>query len=244
MLELQFQNNQSAQIHATDLPDVGQPATRLRPGDRVSRASTDQTERAHGVVTARSGISYVTIHYDADPRPERTEWGDLRLEKLGLMWEEPPRLLLQRPRETDNRFKSRRIHEIRCRTEDAINAARPPAARAGDLARASAFGRSRARARARTAAQGRARAPPPAAFPPGAFRPLSEPAALQHQSRPEQPGNEAGARIASGAAHSATEPQGRGRPHEHTLPPPSVFLPGQRVCLSAQAAGAPACDLK
>ena len=239
MLELQFQNNQSAQIHATDLPDVGQPATRLRPGDRVSRACTDQTERAHGVVTARSSISYVTIHYDADPRPQRTEWGALRLEKLGLMWEEPPRLLLQRPRETDRRFKSRRTHELRRRHAGAIVAARPPD-RAGDFARASAF----ARARACTAAQGCASAPPPAAFPLGAFRPLSEPAALQHQSWPGRPGNEAGAYIASGAAHSATEAQRRGRPHEHTPPPPSVYLPGQRVCLSAQAAGAPVGDLK
>jgi hypothetical protein len=170
---------------------------RERDGGREGGRKGGTEERAHGVVTDRSGISYVTVHYDADRWPQRTEWGALRLEKLGLMWEEPPRLLLQRPRETDNRFKSRRIYELRRRTAGAINAARPPAARAGDFASAYAVARSRARARARTAAQGRARAPPPAVFPPGAFRPLSELAALQHQSRPGQPGNEAGACIAA-----------------------------------------------
>ena len=110
-----------------DLPAVGEPATRLRPGDRVSRASTDQTERAYGVVTGRSGISYVTVHYDADRWPQRTERGALRLEKLGRMWDEPPLLLLQRPRETDNRFKSRLIYELRRRQADAVLFARAAA---------------------------------------------------------------------------------------------------------------------
>jgi hypothetical protein len=57
----------------------------------------------------------------------------------------------------------------------------------------------------------------------------SEPAALQHQSRPGQPGNKAGVPITSGAARSATEAQGRGRPHAHTLTTEGRALPPPRA---------------
>ena len=163
-----------------DLPIVGQPTGRLRPGDRASRRSrhfdppgqpcaysAGQAERFYGVVTKRAG-TFFWVHYDGDLAPLKAKWDLLRLEKLGLMWDEQPPPLQQRPTETIRLFKYREKNDLRRRRRAAVADAMP---------------RRRAASRARELAA-RPPAAPPAALPPGNDGDQNPPAAPPAASTP------------------------------------------------------------
>ena len=148
-----------------DPPEIGQSTKRLRHGDRVScrsrhfdppgqpgAYSTGQAEFFYGVVTGGCASRFFQVHFDTDATPLRTKWDIMTLEKLGLMWEDPPPPLQQRPRETAARFDRRKQKELARLRARAIAAARP----------------SR-----RASTQGRAPPLPPSPLPPGTFDPFT-----------------------------------------------------------------------
>ena len=116
---------------------IGQSTELLRPGDRVScrsrhfdppgqpgAFSTGQPERFYGVVTGGCASRFFQVHYDTDRAPLRTKWNIVRLEKLGLMWDEPPPPLRVRPGESANRFKNRGKNDLARRRREAIASAK------------------------------------------------------------------------------------------------------------------------
>ena len=116
---------------------IGQSTKQLRPGDTVScrsrhfdppgqpgAYSTGQAGRFYGVLTGGSSSSFFKVHYDTDPAPMRTKWNIVRLEKLGLMWDEPPPPLRVRPGESANRFKRRGENDLARRRREAIASAK------------------------------------------------------------------------------------------------------------------------
>ena len=115
---------------------IGRETRRLRPGDRVScrsrhfdppgrpgAYSTGQAEFFYGVVTGGSSSSFFKVHYDTDPAPMRTKWNIMRLEKPGLMWDEPPPLR-RRQGEAASQFKRRGQYAIARRRREAIASAK------------------------------------------------------------------------------------------------------------------------
>ena len=115
---------------------IGQSTKLLRPGDRVScrsrhfdppgqpgAFSTGQPERFYGVVTGGCASRFFQVHYDTDRAPLRTKWNIVRLEKLGLMWDEPPPLRV-RPDESANQFKKRGENDLARRRREAIASAK------------------------------------------------------------------------------------------------------------------------
>ena len=116
---------------------IGQSTKLLRPGDRVScrsrhfdppgqpgAYSTGQAERFYGVVTGGSSSSFFKVHYDTDPAPLRTKWNIMRLEKFGLMWDEPPPPVRRRRGETAIQLKRRGETVLRCLRREAIASAK------------------------------------------------------------------------------------------------------------------------
>ena len=115
---------------------IGRETRRLRPGDRVScrsrhfdppgqpgAFSTGQPERFYGVVTGGCASRFFQVHYDTDRAPKRTKWNIARLEKLGLMWDEPPPLRVW-PSESANQFKKRGENDLARRRREAIASAK------------------------------------------------------------------------------------------------------------------------
>ena len=116
---------------------IGQSTKLLRPGDRVScrsrhfdppgqpgAFSTGQPERFYGVVTGGCASRFFQVHYDTDRAPLRTKWNIVRLEKLGLMWDEPPPPLRRRQGEAASQFKRRGQYAIARRRREAIASAK------------------------------------------------------------------------------------------------------------------------
>jgi hypothetical protein len=119
-----------------DPPVIGASTKRLRHGDRVScnsrhfdppgqpgATSTGQAEHYYGVVTGGCASRFFKVHYDTDPAPMRTKWNIVRLEKLGLMWDEPPPLR-RRQGEAASQFKTRGKNVIARRRREAIASAK------------------------------------------------------------------------------------------------------------------------
>jgi hypothetical protein len=120
-----------------DPPVIGASTKRLRHGDRVScnsrhfdppgqpgATSTGQAEHYYGVVTGGCASRFFKVHYDTDPAPMRTKWNIVRLEKLGLMWDEPPPPLRRRQGEAASQFKRRGQYAIARRRREAIASAK------------------------------------------------------------------------------------------------------------------------
>ena len=71
----------------------------------------------------------IWVIFDGNRSPLKANWALVRLEKLGLMWEEQRPPYQQRPTETAHQFQSRKKQDLYRRRRKAVAVARQQAAR-------------------------------------------------------------------------------------------------------------------